>query len=103
MVITTFLLATVSFQTAKTRASYYDPDESEPQSTAVVRAVAEPHDEDMIDQKWLVRNGSNTDALDLLFQEDNLNVTLQFEADGTTATIIADESGNPRIKIESHR
>lgn len=30
-------------------------------------------------------------------------MTLQFEADSTTATIDADEQGNPVIEIESHR
>jgi hypothetical protein len=82
---------------------YYEPDETELLSTAVVTAVAQAHDEDVIDQKWLISNDINTDALDGLFQERNLNMTLQFEADGTTVTIIADRSGNPHIKIESHR
>lgn len=86
-----------------TREFHYEPDETEPLSTAVVTAVAQAHDEDVLEQKWLISNDINTDALDGLFQERNLNMTLQFEADGTTATIIADRRGNPRIKIESHR
>jgi hypothetical protein len=48
-------------------------------------------------------NDINTDALDGLFQEQNLKMTLQFEADSMTATISADMSGNPIIKIKSHR
>jgi hypothetical protein len=86
-----------------TREFYYEPDETELLSTAVVTAVAQAHDEDVLDQKWLISNDINTDALDGLFQERNLNMSLQFEADGTTATIIADRRGDPRIKIESHR
>jgi hypothetical protein len=45
----------------------------------------------------------NTDALDALFQDHRLKLPLQFEADETTATIIADRNGNPVITIESHR
>ncbi|WP_311172394.1 HalOD1 output domain-containing protein [Halobellus ordinarius] len=82
---------------------YYEPDEDEDLSTAVVTAVAKAHDEDVLDQIWVISEDINTDALDGLFQENNLKMTLQFEADSTTATIIADKSGNPVIKIESHR
>jgi ABC-type hemin transport system ATPase subunit len=82
---------------------YYEPEGSERLSTAVVTAVAQAHEEDVIDQKWLISDDINTDALDGLFQNHNLDMTLQFEADGTTATIVADRKGNPRITIESHR
>ena len=82
---------------------YYEPDETEQLSTAVVTAVAQAHDEDVLEQEWLISDDINTDALDGLFQERNLDMTIQFEADGTTATIIADRDGNPRIRIESHR
>lgn len=88
---------------ADTRDFYYEPEESEPLSTAVVTAVAQAHDEDVLDQEWLINEDINTDALDGLFQERNLKMTLQFEADTTTATIIADRDGHPLIKIESHR
>lgn len=86
-----------------TREFYYEPDEGEPLSTAVVTAVAEAHDEDVIDQEWVIHEDINTDALDGLFQDHNLKMTLQFEADTTTATIIADRNGDPVVKIESHR
>ena len=86
-----------------TREYHYEPEEGEQLSTAVVTAVAEAHDEDVIAQEWLISDDINTDALDGLFQERNLKMTLQFEADSTTATITADTSGNPLIKIESHR
>lgn len=86
-----------------TREFYYEPEENEELSTAVVTAVARAHNEDVLDQEWLIADDINTDALDGLFQECNFNMTLQFEADGTTATIIADRRGDPRIKIESHR
>jgi hypothetical protein len=86
-----------------TQEVYYEPDATEQLSTAVVTAVAQAHDENVIDQEWLISDDINTDALDGLFQEHNLKMTLQFEADGTTATIIANKRGDPRIKIESHR
>ena len=86
-----------------TREYHYEPDEDEQLSTAVVTAVAKAHDEDVIAQEWIISDDINTDALDGLFQERNLKMTLQFEADTTTATITADTSGNPLIKIESHR
>lgn len=82
---------------------YYEPEEGEQLSTSVVTAVAKAHDEDMLEQKWRISEDINTDALDGLFNESNLKMTLQFEADTTTATIIADRDGNPVIKIESHR
>jgi hypothetical protein len=80
---------------------YYEPDEDEELSTAVVTVVAKAHDEDIL--KWLINEDINTDALDRLFQEHNLKMTLRFEADSTTATISADRGGTPIIRIESHR
>ena len=82
---------------------YYEPDETEQLSTAVVTAVAQAHDEDVLEQEWLISDDINTDALDGLFRKRNLDMTLQFEADNTTVTIIADRYGKPRIRIESHR
>ena len=86
-----------------TKEFYYEPEENEELSVAVVEAVAEAHDEDIIQQRWLISEDINADALDGLFQKRNLKMTLQVEADSTTATIIADSDGNPIIKIESHR
>lgn len=82
---------------------YHEPDEGEELSTSVVTAVAKAHDENVIEQKWHINKDINTDALNGLFQDHQLKMTLQFETDTTTVTIIADESGNPLIKIESHR
>ncbi|AQL44139.1 hypothetical protein BV210_16115 [Halorientalis sp. IM1011] len=81
----------------------YEQDEDEPLSIAVVSAVAEAHNEDILEQQWRISEDINTDALDGLFQENNLKMTLQFEADSTTATITADKNGDPVIKIKSHR
>lgn len=81
----------------------YQPGEGERLSIAVVSAVAQAHHEDVIEQNWIVSNEINPDALDGLFQEGNLNMTLRFEADTTTVTIDADDEGNPVIEIESHR
>ena len=86
-----------------TNEFFYEPDEDEQLSTAVVTAVAEAHDEDVLAQQWVISEDINTDALDGLFQERNLKMTLQFVADSSTATITADMDGNPIIKIESHR
>ncbi|WP_435099642.1 HalOD1 output domain-containing protein [Halorubrum sp. N11] len=86
-----------------TREYFYEPDETEELSTEVVTAIAKAHDEDVIEQKWIISEDINTDALDGLFQERNLKMTLQFEADTTTVTITADKNGSPLIKIESHR
>lgn len=88
---------------SETAAFYYEPAKDEPLSTEVVRAVAKAHDEDVIQQKWIISEDINSDALDGLFQQHKLKMTLQFEADTTTVTITADENGDPRIRIESHR
>jgi len=87
----------------ETEDFYYEPDATEPLSTEVVSAIAQAHDEDIIEQKWRISDDINTDALDGLFQDANLGITLQFEADATTVTIMTDESGDPVIKIVSHR
>lgn len=81
----------------------YEPAPGEQLSAAVVQAVAKAHDEDVLDQRWVISDDINTDALDKLFQEQNLKMTLQFVADGTTATIVSNKNGNPVITIESHR
>lgn len=81
----------------------YEPDPAQPLSTEVVTAVAEAHEENVIDQMWRIGDDINTDALDGLFQDNKLDMTLQFEGDTTTVTIRADRSGTPVIKIESHR
>lgn len=86
-----------------TQEIYYEPEATEQLSTAVVAAIAQAHDDDVINQEWLISDEINTDALDGLLQEHNLDMTLRFEADGTTATIIANKRGKPRITIESHR
>ncbi|WP_232703558.1 HalOD1 output domain-containing protein [Halobacterium wangiae] len=86
-----------------TEEFYYEPEAGDTLSVAVVSAIAAAHDEEIIDQEWRISDDINTDALDALFQDHNLKMTLQFEADTTTATIIADKNGNPIIKIESHR
>lgn len=86
-----------------TKTFYYEPDEDEELSTAVVTAVANAHNENVLTQEWLISEDINTDALDRLFQDHHLKMTLQFEADTTTATITADRDGKPVITIESHR
>lgn len=87
----------------KKKEFIYEPAPDEQLSAAVVEAVAKAHDEDVLEQLWVISDDINTDALDKLFQEHNLKMTLQFEADTTTATIVADKNGNPVITIESHR
>ena len=81
----------------------YEPNEGESLSMAVVSAVALAHNEGVLEQDWIINNDINPDALDGLFQDEHLNMTLRFEADTTTVTIDADEHGNPVIEIESHR
>lgn len=88
---------------ADTSDFYHEADTTTELSTEVVTAIAEAHDEDVIDQKWRISDDINVDALDGLFQENNLDTTLQFKADSVTVTIIADRNGNPVIKIDSHR
>ncbi|WP_324758574.1 HalOD1 output domain-containing protein [Haloarcula sp. GH36] len=88
---------------AETRDFHYEADTTHPLSSEVVTAIAKAHDEDVLDQKWRISDDINTDALDGLFQDHQLDTTLQFEADTVTVTIRADRDGNPSIKIESHR
>lgn len=81
----------------------YEADTDRALSTEVVTAIAEAHDEDVIDQRWIISDDIDTDSLDGLFQNHHPHTTLQFRADSTTVTIIADQKGNPIIKIKSHR
>jgi len=39
-----------------TKEFYYEPEEGEELSVAVVEAVAEAYDEDIIQQRWLIRH-----------------------------------------------
>jgi hypothetical protein len=82
---------------------HYEPRADEPLSTAVVVAIAAAHDENVRDQEWLISEEIHTDALDGLFQEQHRNMSLQFEANLSTVTIVANEAGNPLITIHSHR
>jgi len=70
---------------------------------AVVSAVAEAHDEDVLDQHWILSDDINPDALDTLFQKEKSNITVRFEADASTVTIDIDDHGDCTIKIDSHR
>lgn len=81
----------------------YKPVENEPLSVAVVSAIADAHQEGVLEQKWIISDDINTDALDNLFQEGHPNMILRFEADTSTVTIDADDQGDPIIEIESHR
>lgn len=65
--------------------------------------MANAHGEDVLEQEWIISEGINADALDDLFQGHNLGMTLQLEADSTTATVKTDANEDPHIKIESHR
>jgi hypothetical protein len=88
---------------SENEALQYEADPNEPLSTEVVAAIAQAHNEDVLDQKWRISDDINTDALDNLFRDQNLGIRLQFDADMATVSIIADERGNPVINIESHR
>lgn len=81
----------------------YQADTTEELSTEVVSAIAQAHEEDVIAQKWTIADDINTDALDELFKGHKRGISLQFNADEAKVTITADKSGNPVIKIESHR
>jgi len=96
-------MITVKHREMAPREFSYEADTTESLSTEVVSAIAQAHNEDIIEQKWQISDDINTDALDGLFQDHNLGITLQFEADNTTVTIRADKNGNPIIKINSHR
>ena len=82
---------------------YYEADTTKELSTEVVSAIAQAHDEDVLDQTWSIADDIDTDALDALFKDRTLGISLQFEADTATVTITADREGKPVIKIESHR
>jgi hypothetical protein len=81
----------------------YTPEKNEPLSIAVVSAIAQAHQEDVVQQNWILSNDINPEALDALFLEEHRDMTLQFEADNTTVTVRTDERGNTTIEIESHR
>jgi hypothetical protein len=82
---------------------YYEADPTNELSTEVGSAIAQAHDEDVLEQTWSIADDIDTDALDALFTDRTLGVSLQFEADAATVTITADREGKPVIKIESHR
>jgi hypothetical protein len=81
----------------------YRPEEGQSLSMAVVNAVAQAHQEGVLEQDWVLQNDINPDALDELFNDNHLHLGIRFEADTSTVTIEADDEGNPVIEIESHR
>jgi predicted ATP-grasp superfamily ATP-dependent carboligase len=81
----------------------YNPNDDEKLSTAVVGAVAKAHDENIIDQDWILSNDVNPDALNALFQDGHPDMTITFEADDSTVTIDIDSDENYTIIVESHR
>ncbi|MBX0305152.1 HalOD1 output domain-containing protein [Haloarcula salinisoli] len=82
---------------------HYEPGDAEPLSTAIVSAVAIAHNENVLDQKWILANDINPDALDALFFDGKPNMRLTFEADASTVTVDVDDQGQFDIEIESHR
>lgn len=52
----------------------YEPADEEPLSTAIVSAVAIAHNEDVLDQNWILANDINPDALDALFSDGKSNM-----------------------------
>jgi len=82
---------------------HYEPDSGELLSTAVVAAIAEANNEEVLEQTWRISEDINPDALDGLFQRQKIGMTLTFEADEATVTITANQHGNPVIKVKSHR
>lgn len=82
-------------QRDETQAFYYEPNGDESLSTEVVTAVAKAYHEDVHEQDWCISDEINTDALDGLFQQRNLDMTLRFEADGVPVSIVADIDGKP--------
>lgn len=87
--------------TDQTRFSY-EPADEEPLSTAIVSAVARAHNEDVLDQNWILANDINPDALDALFADGKANMCLTFEANASTVTVDLDAQGQCSIEIESH-
>lgn len=81
----------------------YEPADEEPLSTAIVRAVALAHHEDVLDQNWILANDINPDALDGLFADGRPNMCLTFEANASTVTVDVDAQGQCSIEIESHQ
>lgn len=81
----------------------YEPADEEPLSTAIVSAVAIAHNEDVLDQNWILANDINPDALDALFSDRKPKMCLTFEANASTVTVEVDKQGEFSVEIESHR
>jgi len=81
----------------------YEPADEEPLSTAIVSAVAIAHNEDVLDQHWILANDINPDALNALFSDGKPKMCLTFEANASTVTVDVDKQGEFSVEIESHR
>lgn len=68
---------------------YYEPDTTKPMSTEVVPAIAEVHDEDVLDQKWYISDDINTDALEIIA---NLTPEMQLLADDVIVVVGEDDA-----------
>lgn len=81
----------------------YEPTDEEPLSTAIIRAVAVAHHEDILEQNWILANDINPDALNSLFSDGKTNMRLTFDANDSTVTVDVDKEGECSIEIESRR
>lgn len=81
----------------------YELTDDELLSTAIIRAVAIAHHEDVLDQDWILANDINPDALNSLFSDGKPNMSLTFDANDSTVTVDVDKQGEFSIVIESHR
>lgn len=81
-----------------TPATQYAPDDDEPLSSAIVSALSEAKDRDVTEDRCVLYNSIDTDALDGLFTRDGDEDTVKVEF--TTHDAIVVIWGNGRIGIE---
>ena len=77
---------------ADTEEFYYEPEPGESLSTEVVTAVAKAHDEDVLDQRWVISDDDDNDGA---------GVELEYKADssdgGSGGPVFGWWSGSPYV------
>lgn len=79
---------------------HYDPDETEPLSTAIITALSEAKDRDITEDECVLYDSIDPDALDKLFTREGDGDSIKVEFTTHDAIVILWGNGDISIQIE---
>lgn len=78
----------------------YNPDESEPLSTAVLAALSEAKGRDITEEECVLYDSIDPDALDRLFREEGAKDTIKIEFATHDAIVLIWGDGRSTIEVQ---